>query len=318
MGARIDAEDRRHRFRPRRQTSTSRRSSFAGTTTGSRASTTAWPPSRPSSSSSWDGTSGCYENEYPLARTDYRPFYFASGGKANSDRGDGRLTWTSQRGASRPIGSATIQTIRSRRSAATTAAARRRSPDRGTSARSSAVATSSSTRRISCTEEIEVTGPVKVVLHASSDAPDTDFVAKLVDVYPDGSSYNMAEGHPARALSGEPQPPRPLTPGKVYRFEIDLVGTSVAFLKGHRIRVHVTSSHFPQFDRNPNTGAIRHDERGARRAADRSPRRRAAVAHPAAGDSASFVRTRRRQFWRRPLGGRGALGSRKSEVGSRK
>ena len=49
--------------------------------------------------------------------------------------------------------------------------------------------------------------------------------------------------------------PSPLTPGQVYRFEIDLVGTSIAFQKGHRVRVHVTSSHFPQFDRNPNTGA---------------------------------------------------------------
>ena len=62
-------------------------------------------------------------------------------------------------------------------------------------------------------------------------------------------------GHPARPLSREPQPARLLKPGEVYRLEIDLVGTSVAFRKGHRIRVHVTSSHFPQFDRNPNTGA---------------------------------------------------------------
>jgi putative CocE/NonD family hydrolase len=80
-------------------------------------------------------------------------------------------------------------------------------------------------------------------------------VAKLVDVYPDGASYNMAEGIlRARYREGVAKP-TPLTPGQVYRMEIDLVGTSVAFRKGHRIRVHVTSSHFPQFDRNPNTGA---------------------------------------------------------------
>ena len=89
----------------------------------------------------------------------------------------------------------------------------------------------------------------------SSDAVDTDFVAKLVDVHPDGSSYNMAEGIVRAALPRQPEQASLLKPGQVYRFEIDLVGTSIAFQKGHRIRVHVTSSHFPQFDRNPNTGA---------------------------------------------------------------
>ena len=93
------------------------------------------------------------------------------------------------------------------------------------------------------------------MLYASSDASDTDFVAKLVDVHPDGVSYNMAEGMlRARYRDGVAKPSL-LAPGQVYRMEIDLVGTSVAFRKGHRIRVHVTSSHFPQFDRNPNTGA---------------------------------------------------------------
>jgi hypothetical protein len=104
-------------------------------------------------------------------------------------------------------------------------------------------------------DEVEATGPVKVVLYAASDAVDTDFVAKLVDVYPDGASYNMAEGIVRARYRDSLSQPSPLTPGKVYRLEIDLVGTSVAFRKGHRIRVHVTSSHFPQFDRNPNTGA---------------------------------------------------------------
>ena len=75
----------------------------------------------------------------------------------------------------------------------------------------------------------------------------------------------MAEGIVRARYRESVSKPRPLTPGEVYRFEIDLVGTSVAFRKGHRIRVHVTSSHFPQFDRNPNTGApVRHDRRGAR------------------------------------------------------
>jgi hypothetical protein len=104
-------------------------------------------------------------------------------------------------------------------------------------------------------EELEATGPVKVVLYAASDAVDTDFVAKLVDVHPDGSSYNMAEGILRARYRDSLTQPTLLKPGQVYRLEIDLVGTSIAFLRGHRIRVQVTSSHFPQFDRNPNTGA---------------------------------------------------------------
>ena len=78
---------------------------------------------------------------------------------------------------------------------------------------------------------------------------------EVVDVYPDGASYNMAEGILRARYRESLSKPAPLTPGQVYRMEIDLVGTSVAFRTGHRIRVHVTSSHFPQFDRNPNTGA---------------------------------------------------------------
>jgi len=74
-------------------------------------------------------------------------------------------------------------------------------------------------------------------------------------VHPDGASYNMAEGIVRARYRESVGKPRPLTPSEVTRFEIDLVGTSVAFQKGHQIRVHVTSSHFPQFDRNPNTGA---------------------------------------------------------------
>ena len=76
-----------------------------------------------------------------------------------------------------------------------------------------------------------------------------------MDVYPDGTSYNMAEGIVRARYRESLTKPSLMKPGQVYQFEIDLVGTSVAFQKGHRIRVHVTSSHFPQFDRNPNTGA---------------------------------------------------------------
>ncbi len=101
---------------------------------------------------------------------------------------------------------------------------------------------------------VQITGPVKLVLHAASDALDTDFVAKLIDVYPDGRALNMAEGAVrARYREGTARQ-KLLEPGKVYGFTVDMVGTAVEFQRGHRIRVDVTSSHFPQFDRNPNTG----------------------------------------------------------------
>jgi uncharacterized protein len=103
-------------------------------------------------------------------------------------------------------------------------------------------------------EDLEVTGPLKLTLYASSDAPDTDFIAKFVDVYPDGRAINLAEGIVRARYRESLSRPKLLEPGKVYPFEIDMLATSNVFLTGHRIRVDVTSSHFPQFDRNPNTG----------------------------------------------------------------
>ena len=99
-------------------------------------------------------------------------------------------------------------------------------------------------------EEVEVTGRVRVVLHAESSAPSTDWVARLCDVHPDGRSYNLCDGI-VRVSEGA---------DRLGRVEIDLWSTSNAFLPGHRLRVHVTSSSFPRWDRNLNTG----DQRSAR------------------------------------------------------
>ena len=196
-----------------------------------------------------------YEREYPLARTDYRPLYFSSGGNANAAGGDGRLTWTKPAGASpsdrfRYDPNDPVPSVGGNNCCGTPTDAGPQDQRQIEGRRDVLIYTTDVLQ-----EEIEVTGPVKVVLYAASDATDTDFVAKLVDVYPDGSSYNMAEGIVRARYRESLTSPKLLTPGEVNRFEIDLVGTSVAFLKGHRIRVHVTSSHFPQFDRNPNTGA---------------------------------------------------------------
>ncbi len=104
--------------------------------------------------------------------------------------------------------------------------------------------------------DVEVTGPVTVKLFAASTAPDTDFTARLIDVQPNGVAYNLTEGIlRARFRKSVWDDPEPLEPGQIYEFEIELLPTSNVFKKGHRIRVHISSSSFPLWDRNPNTGA---------------------------------------------------------------
>ena len=103
--------------------------------------------------------------------------------------------------------------------------------------------------------DMEVTGPVTVTLYAASSAPDTDFVARLCDVYPDGRSINITEGViRARFREGVWDAPKLMEPGQVYEFTIDLAATANLFRAGHRIRLDITSSSFPLWDRNLNTG----------------------------------------------------------------
>ncbi len=104
-------------------------------------------------------------------------------------------------------------------------------------------------------EDLEVTGPVTLDLYAKTSAADTDFTAKLVDVGPDGVAINLTEGIlRARYRESTTAAPQPITPGQVYEYKIDVWSTSNVFLKGHRIRLEVSSSNFPRFDRNLNTG----------------------------------------------------------------
>ncbi len=103
--------------------------------------------------------------------------------------------------------------------------------------------------------DLEVTGPVTLDIFAKSSAVNTDFTAKLVDVWPSGFAQNLTEGI-LRASYRESTTgaPKPIVPGKVYEYKIDLWSTSNVFLKGHSIRLEVSSSNFPRFDRNLNTG----------------------------------------------------------------
>jgi putative CocE/NonD family hydrolase len=100
---------------------------------------------------------------------------------------------------------------------------------------------------------IEVTGLPKLILHVSSSARDTDFCGKLLDVFPDGRAISIGDGG-IRARYRNSWEPEYLSPSEKYEIEIPLEYISYAFLPGHRIRIEVTSSNFPKFDFNHNTG----------------------------------------------------------------
>jgi putative CocE/NonD family hydrolase len=104
--------------------------------------------------------------------------------------------------------------------------------------------------------EVAAIGPVQVVLYVASSARDTDFTAKLVDVFPDGSARNLTDGILRLRYRNSLEKPELSTAGEIYRVTVDAGVTGNVFLKGHRIRVEISSSNFPRFDRNPNTGGV--------------------------------------------------------------
>lgn len=103
-------------------------------------------------------------------------------------------------------------------------------------------------------KDTEITGPVILKLWTASSALDTDFTGKLVDVYPDGYAAIVADGILRARYRESMSKPLLLEPDRIYELAIDLWATSQVFKKGHRIRVEVSSSNFPRFDRNLNTG----------------------------------------------------------------
>jgi uncharacterized protein len=116
------------------------------------------------------------------------------------------------------------------------------------------------------TADLEVTGPISVVLYASTSAPDTDFTAKLVDVFPTGEARNLTDGILRLRYRSSLEKSELARPGEVYKLTIDAGVTSNVFLKGHRVRLEISSSNFPRFDRNPNTGRPIADETVLRKA----------------------------------------------------
>jgi uncharacterized protein len=110
-------------------------------------------------------------------------------------------------------------------------------------------------------EGMEVTGPMELALYVSSDAKDTDFTVKVIDVLPDGTAYNIEENiQRARYREGYTKPPVWMEKGKVYKISFQPMQTSNYFDVGHQLRIEISSSNFPRFDRNLNTGGDNYNE----------------------------------------------------------
>jgi putative CocE/NonD family hydrolase len=108
---------------------------------------------------------------------------------------------------------------------------------------------------------LELSGSITPTLYVSSDAKDTDFTVKVIDVYPDGRAYNLDETiQRMRYRDGYDKPLAWMAPGNVYKVTMQPLTTSNYFAPGHRLRIEVSSRNFPRFDRNLNTGGRNFDE----------------------------------------------------------
>jgi hypothetical protein len=199
------------------------------------------------------------EDDWPLARAHSTKYFLHSEGNANSLRGNGSLSTSTPRAESPRAESMDRYTYDPANPVPTIGGplccdAVHLAPgpydQRPDEARNDVLIYSTNP----LAEDVEVTGPVSLDLYASSSAVDTDFTAKLIDVWPNGFAQNLTEGIIRARYRSSQATPEFLNPGQVYEFRIDLWSTSNVFQKGHSIRVEISSSNFPRFDRNLNTG----------------------------------------------------------------
>ncbi|OGV47554.1 MAG: hypothetical protein A2017_11305 [Lentisphaerae bacterium GWF2_44_16] len=199
------------------------------------------------------------EYEWPLKRTEYTSFHIGSGNSANSMHGDGFLSEEKHESKSEKdlfiynplnpvpsIGGATLGPLIG-------------GPfdQRPAERRDDVLVYSSRALK----KALEVTGPVRMELYVSSSAPDTDFIARLCDVYPDGRSINLCDGIIRTRFRKGFEKELMMEKEKIYKLEIDMDAISNVFLPGHMIRLEITSSCFPRFARNFNTGKKNIDEK---------------------------------------------------------
>jgi hypothetical protein len=218
-------------------------------------------------------------HEWPLAKTELQTWYLASGGHAASVMGDGVLSPTTPQNGAKGTGVAHAINEYGSAVAGTDATAgadrfvydpANPVPSLGGHSCCSWTGGPQGQFDQSAIEQrpdilvyssaplegpMEVTGQITVTLYARTTAPDTDFTAKLVDVYPDGTAVNLANGIQRASYRTSQTHPTPVKPGQVYAYTINVWPTSNLFQKGHRIRLEISSSDYPQFAPNLNTGA---------------------------------------------------------------
>ena len=193
------------------------------------------------------------EDDWPLPDTQFRPYYLHSDGHANTAAGDGTLSTEAPAEEAEDV-----YLYDPRRPVPTVGGAILLSlgldqgprDQRSVEAREDVLCYSTPVLE----KPVEVTGPIELVLSISSSARDTDFTGKLVDVYPDGRAEILTDGILRARYRESFSEPRLLQPGQIYEMHLDLWATSNLFKAGHCIRLEVTSSNFPRFDRNTNTG----------------------------------------------------------------
>ena len=194
------------------------------------------------------------EDAWPLARAQSTKYFLHSGGKANSLRGNGALSITAP--AKEPVD----QYVYDPANPVPTVGGplccepQRWEPgprdQRSVEGREDVLVYSTPPM----TEDTEITGPVTLELYTKSSAVDTDFTGKLVDVWPNGFAQNLTEGILRARYRDSRETPTLMNPGQIYKLTLDLWATSNVFKKGHVLRLEISSSNFPRFDRNLNTG----------------------------------------------------------------
>jgi putative CocE/NonD family hydrolase len=192
-----------------------------------------------------------HENEWPLARTHYTRYYCHTDGPANTRHGSGSLSTVPPGDEPADSYNYDPKDPAPTKGGNTLVIPQGVADQRPVEDRQDVlVYTSDPLER-----ELEITGPIKVHLFAASSAVDTDFTAKLVDVRPDGYAHNLQDGIIRARYRTSSAQPAFIEPGQVYEYTIDLWATSHLLRAGHRLRLEISSSNFPRFDRNPNTGA---------------------------------------------------------------
>ena len=194
------------------------------------------------------------EHEWPLDRTDWQVWYLRSDGNANSLLGDGALSTD-------PPGDEPrdqffydprfpVQTLGGGNCCSPEVVPWGPYDQRPAEMRNDVLCYTSAPMA----QDMEVTGPIKVVLYAATDGLDTDWTAKLVDVSPSGYAMNLCDGIIRARYRDSFKEPELLEPNQTYEYQIDVGVTGNVFKRGHRVRLEISSSNFPRYDRNLNTG----------------------------------------------------------------